>query len=93
MGHWTQEEAIAFEAARECITDVMAMYSAELADAKKALPVDSDRVEAIRARLTTLSHERDGLRGSDNENIIRVLGVYGAMVREHRTRQKYLAAA
>lgn len=84
QARWTQDEAIAFECARECITDVMGICSAEIAEEEaKTLPSQS-RIEALEARLHVLSQERAELSLKDHEKIAMIRAKYGAYIRAYR---------
>lgn len=79
MARWTQEEAIAFESARECITHLMAICSADMADSR----VSCEEFEGLRLRRSALATERAELRVNDREAVARIRAVYGL---ECRTR-------
>lgn len=81
---WTQSEAVAFECAREVITDMHAILTGQIADeASKAAP-DTARLASLRAERSRLFQERAGLRVKDHEKVARVRAEYGAMVRSWR---------
>lgn len=84
MAGWTQEEAIAFECARECITDMMAICSGRIADESAKPQPDADRIASFRAERSTLSQERGALHVGDQANIARIRVNYGAIIRAHR---------
>lgn len=89
---WTQAQAIAFEAARECIGEVMAICSAELHDEESKAASDVGRVQSMRAELARLAAERAALHVDDADRVATVRAVYGARIREHRLRQSREAA-
>lgn len=78
MARWTQEEAIAFESARECITHLMAICSAEASDIRST----AEQRDGARARRARLAAERAGLRVCDHESIHRIRSVYGKECRD-----------
>jgi hypothetical protein len=82
---WTQEEAIAFECAREVITDMMAIHSGQIAEEQAKHRPDSDRLAQLRAERTRLARERTELNVHDHADIARIRAVYGAAVRASRT--------
>jgi hypothetical protein len=87
---WTQDEAIAFECARECISDLMAIRSREIADEETRPRPDAARLAALEADLDRLAGERSALRGTDHAEIARIRTEYGALIRtirEERRRQ------
>ncbi len=42
MTEWTQQEAVAYECARECITDMMAICTDQIADESRKDAPDTD---------------------------------------------------
>ncbi len=89
---WTQDEAIAFESARECITDLMAIYSGQIADEEAAAAPDAERLTILENRLTQLARERAALTVADHAQIEMVRKQYGAEVRTYREKQQLRAA-
>jgi hypothetical protein len=89
---WTQEEAVAFECAREVITDLMAIYTGRIAEeAGKAQP-DADRLATLRAERSRLAQERTGLHVENQAEVARIRAEYGALVRAWRADPRALAA-
>lgn len=84
---WTQEQAVAFEAARECIGEVMAICAAELHTEESQAAPDACCLQALHADLASLGAERAALRVDDSDHIERVRGVYGARLRAYRSCQ------
>lgn len=81
MKQWTQDEAIAFECAREAITHMIAIQSTEIADeAAKAYP-DAERIANLSAERSRLVRERSALHVNDVVDIARIRVEYGAVVR------------
>lgn len=81
---WTQDEAIAFECAREVITDMMAIKTGQIAqEGDKAAP-DADRLANLRAERSRLAQERAALHVDDLATVARVRAKYGAIVRAWR---------
>lgn len=85
MAEWTQEEAIAFECARECITDMMAICTGQIADESRKGSPDTERLAALRAERSRLAQERASLHVYDHAAIARIRAEYGAAIRAHRT--------
>lgn len=84
MAEWTQEEAVAFECARETITYLMAIQTGQIAaEASKQEP-DAVRLASLRAERSRLAEERAALRVYDHADIARVRADYGAIIRAHR---------
>lgn len=81
---WSQEEAIAFECARECITDLMAFYTAEIHVEKTQLNPNEHRLSFLIAERARLASERRDLHLSDNETIARIRKEYGELIRSFR---------
>lgn len=83
MTEWTQEQAIAFECARETITDLMAILTEQMAGA--GTPPDAD-VDALKQQRARLAAERDQLRAGDVAKVARINAEYGEVVRAWRRR-------
>ena len=91
MQQWTQEEAIAFECAREVITDMMAIQTGQMAEeASKAAP-DADRLASLRAERSRLAQERAALHVDDLAAVARIRTEYGAIVRARREERHAIA--
>jgi predicted transcriptional regulator len=89
---WTQDEAIAFEVAREAINHVMSICTSEIADEERKPEPDTAIIARFETRLTSLHRERTALRLKDHAEIARIRKEYGAFVRAWNTRQDVLAA-
>ncbi len=85
MQQWTQDQAVAFECARECIVELMAICSAELGDLDGQVDVCADRVNRQEQRLADLAAELRHLHLADTDNIERIRRDYGRQVREYRS--------
>lgn len=93
MKHWTQDEAIAFECAREAITEMMAIQTGQLAkEAAKATP-DANRLASIRAERSRLARQRTALHVNDLQDIARIRAEYGAFIRAWREEHRAIAIA
>ena len=79
---WTQDEAIAYECARECITHLMAICTDEL---HHEAPTDARRVE-LNAERSRLAAELRGLHVHDHADIARIRQDYGHRIRAHMQR-------
>lgn len=77
MAQWTQDDAIAFESARECITHLMAIWTA-LMDADE---LAADELSLLRAKRSALASERRRLRVEDRDEVARIRRVYGEACR------------
>lgn len=78
MEQWSQDEAIAFESAKECITHLMAIWTARIASGA----LTPEQCDKLRARRSELAIERAGLRVHDHADIARIRSVYGQACRE-----------
>ncbi len=76
---WTQDEAIAFECAKECITHLMAIWTARIASGE----LTPDQCEKLRVRRAELALERQRLRVHDHADIARIRSVYGQTCRQN----------
>lgn len=92
MEKWTQDEAIAFECACECITDLMAIYTGQIADEKCKDAPDAEKMAGMRAVRTKLAQERAALRLADHANIARIRTEYGAVIRAWRAQYNPITA-
>jgi len=89
---WTQEEAIAYECAREAITGLRAVLTSQIAaESSKPYP-DAERLADLRAERARLFKERAGLQVKDHAEIARVRAEYGAAVRAWRAEQQAVPA-
>lgn len=77
---WTQDEAIAYESARECITHLMAICTDEL---HNGTPTAERRAE-LEAERHRLAAELRTLRVSDHAEIERIRRDYGQRIRAQR---------
>jgi hypothetical protein len=84
---WTQDEAIAFESARECITDWMAILTTRIQSELDKVNPNQMVVESLDAELSRLHTERTGLRVDDEAHVARVRAEYSALVRAWRSEQ------
>jgi len=88
MQKWTQEEAIAFECAREVITDLRAIITDQIyTESNKEIP-DIERIERLHKESSRLFRERSALHVNEHAAVARVRSKYGAMVREWRNGKK-----
>jgi len=91
MAEWTQDQAIAFEVARECITHVMAICSEAIsAEESKARP-DPVRLAKFERELDELVRERAALTVQDEERIARIQSECGARIRAYRQQHQKAA--
>lgn len=76
---WTQEEAIAYECALECISDLRAILTGERHD--NPTP---ERLAALDAEFSRLGAERRALSVHEHAEIARIRSDYGRRIRYHR---------
>jgi len=91
MQKWTQTEAVAFECAREVITDLQAILTGLIADESSKEHPDAERLATLRAERSRLFRERAALRVKDHAAVARVRSEYGARVRSWRADRQALA--
>jgi len=90
---WTQDQAIAFEAAREAVVDVMAGYSAEI-DAEESKPQpDAERLAFLEMQTRHCFDVLKSLRVTDDATVAQVLREYSAIVRARDDNGELAAAA
>jgi len=82
--HWTQDEAIAFEAAKECIGHWMAIHTGMIADESGKATPDAAIITRLRAKRSALAQERAGLHIDNQADIARIRADYGATIRAWR---------
>jgi hypothetical protein len=85
---WSQDEAIAFECAREVITDLHGIFTGQIAEESGKSQPDAERLASLRAERSRLFQERAGLRVKDHAEIARVRTEYGERVRAWRAELK-----
>ena len=83
MQEWTQDEAIAYECAREVITHLRAILTGEIAEENRKEQPDAQKLERLHAESSRLFRERAQLHVKDHEEIARVRAEYGARVRAY----------
>lgn len=76
---WTQEEAIAYESALECITHLRAILTSERHNDNPT----PERLAEIEAESARLFAERRALSVHDHTEIARIRNEYGALIRVH----------
>jgi len=89
---WTQEEAIEYECACECITDLMGIKTAEICEEEAKPFPDTTHVARLRAERFELAQERKRLHADNHAEIARINKEYGAIVRAAYARQEAIPA-
>jgi hypothetical protein len=85
---WTQDEAIAFECAKEVITDMMAICSSQIDEESRKPQPDPQRLSELKTALFNLGREQITLRGNDQNTIAKIRREYGARIRAYRESKK-----
>jgi hypothetical protein len=83
---WTQDEAIAFESARDCINGMIAVCSRAIADEKSKPEPDELRMSELKNYVHDLARERRELHVTDYEKIETIRREYGSLLRAHRAK-------
>lgn len=78
---WTQDEAIAYECARDYLSEVLAIYCSELDNEEAREVPRQDRVGWLDAEIERLTKVWRQLRVTDHEAIEEIRAVYGALLR------------
>ncbi|MFZ5528740.1 MAG: hypothetical protein ACOZE7_18955 [Pseudomonadota bacterium] len=76
---WSQEEAIAYECAREYLSDVMGLYSQQLDGEEARCDPKADHMDWLRAEIARLGELRRQLRVKDHKEVAEIRAVYGAL--------------
>lgn len=87
MNHeWTPIESAEFEAAREAISHLMAIYTTLIRDEKTKLTPDKQRLDELYSDRGLLHWERDDLTIHDKELITKARTLYSAKIRDYLER-------
>lgn len=78
---WTQDQAIAYEAALEAINDVIAGYSEQIALEEQSGTPNAARIAWLEMRTDQAAAIMESLNVTDTENVRQVLSEYSAIVR------------
>lgn len=78
---WTQDEAIAFESARETIGHMIAICSSLMGKEESKPNPDREKIKLLREKQFSLAMERRELRLKDHKNIDRIEQEYGLKIR------------
>ncbi|MCL2716203.1 MAG: hypothetical protein FWD68_16965 [Alphaproteobacteria bacterium] len=81
MEKWTQDQAIAYECACDCITDLRGILTAQIYEESARPRPDSERLACLQAERSRLFHERAALCVTDDAAVARVRAEYGAWFR------------
>jgi hypothetical protein len=86
--NWTQEQAVAFEAARECVTALMTAYSADLAHTEATYGENSEQPLLIDEKISVLFKERASLTPTDAQGVDHVFANYDPVVRKRLAKMR-----
>jgi len=86
MQKWTQDEAIAFECAREAITHLRAILTSEIHDESKKTQPDNKKINALCEERSKLFREREDLHVEDQEKIKNIRYEYGLRIKNWKNK-------
>ncbi|WP_206379299.1 hypothetical protein [Sphingobium yanoikuyae] len=87
---WTQDQAIAYEAALEAINDVIAGYSEQINfESQRTIP-DQARIDWLELRTTQARRVAQSFAVTDDATVAQALMEYSAIVRERDSREATL---
>ena len=78
---WTQDQAIAYEAALEAINDVISGYSEEMDQVRRSVVPNIPRLAWLEMRIDQARDVAEALDVSDSASVNEALRDYSAMVR------------
>ncbi|GAA5056546.1 MULTISPECIES: hypothetical protein [Alphaproteobacteria] len=90
---WTQDQAIAYEAALEAINDVIAGYSEQIWLEEKSPAPNAARIAWLEMRTDQATAVMHSLNVTDSANVQQVLLEYSAMVRARDAAEALAVAA
>jgi len=79
--HYTQDEAIAYECAREAITHLLAVLTEQITEEAAKTNPNAALVAALRDERSRLFNERKNLHVEDHVAIARIRTEYGTRIR------------
>jgi hypothetical protein len=90
---WTQDQAIAYEAALEAINDVIAGYSEQIEAEESRLQSNAQRLAWLTMRVSHARDEAHSLDVADDASVRQVLAEFSAIVRARDAAEALAAAA
>jgi hypothetical protein len=81
---WTQDEAIAYESACECITDLIGILMAAVYQEESNATPDSQQLLELDAAVSRSWQTRERLGVHDHSEIARIRNEYGSRIRAWR---------
>ena len=79
--YWTQDQAVAYEAALEAINDVIAGYSEQIDAEENSPQPNAQRLAWLSMRVSHARDEAHSLDVNDDASVSQVLAEYSAIVR------------
>ena len=86
---WSQDDAVAFESARECLGELIAILVGQAA----TLDAAGRSSAGLESEILALAQERDRLSVQDTNRIAAIRRDYGRRVREHNSAIGHAKAA
>jgi hypothetical protein len=80
---WTQEEAIAFECAKETVGHMIAICSSLIAKEEMKSPKSEQRIMELEAKSSKFTAERRSLRLKDKVEVERINREYGSKIKAY----------
>lgn len=90
---WTQDQAIAYEAALEAINDVIAGYSEQIDAEENGPQPNAQRLAWLTMRVSHAREEAHSLDVNDDATVRQVLAEYSAIVRARDAAEALASAA
>jgi hypothetical protein len=78
---WTQDEAVAYECARECIVHLMAILTGDISQLEGESAGGTRRRELLSGERSRLAAELRQLQLKDQQSIARIRQEYGTIIR------------
>jgi len=89
---WNQEQAVAFECAREVITEMMGILTFQINEYSKQAEPNPAHLKLLRADRSRLAAERASLHVGQDEKIAQVREKYGSFIRQFRGDKRVIEA-
>lgn len=80
VGKWTQEQAVQYECACECISDLIAIKQFDIYEEQSRNFPNDERISNLRNEVSALWCERKRLNVQDTTEIARIRTEYGAQI-------------
>lgn len=90
---WTQDQAIAYEAARDCIREVVAIYLSDLDQLERQANSDFDQIGVLKRSVEICWHWANELSVTDDEQVALARREFGKVIEQWRTAEGLDASA